>query len=33
LKKAGVQFLEINKRENVILYMNTWAELLEEVKT
>jgi len=33
LQRAGVPYLEINKKENVILYMNTWAELLEEVKT
>jgi hypothetical protein len=29
LQKAGVQALEKNKKEDVVIYMETWAELLE----
>jgi len=31
LKKAGVVHLEKNQKEDVVLYMNSWASLLEEV--
>jgi len=31
LQKAGVVHLEKNKKEDVVLYMKTWANLLAEV--
>lgn len=30
LKRLGLQELAHNKRENVVLYMNAWADLLED---
>lgn len=30
LKRLGTTFLEHNRRDNVVLYMRAWADLLEE---